>query len=246
MPAVRLVLLAVVTAGCASGGNASEPSDAAPVIIDGVVESFVDAARPDATVTPPPDAAPVIADAAPLPPDACVPMATEKLVNPAFDSTPVGTGWTQTLINPQFPLVTDQDGAAEHTAPFKAWLGGFVAPTAGQTVTDVLFQQVVIPATTTTVVLTGFYDVRTAEAAADPMVWDSATLSLVDTNDVVLATVLTLSNRTPKTAWTAINHTFTQNLAGRTVRLRMTSSNDDSNATSFYFDTLSLQATHCP
>ena len=36
------------------------------------------------------------------------------------------------------------------------------------------------------------------------------------------------------------------NLAGQTIRVRMTSTNDFFRATSFYFDTLSLRALRCP
>lgn len=135
----------------------------------------------------------------------------------------------------------------EQSAPYKAWLGGFsgdMFDPIRASLTDVLVQTVTLPADTSAVVLTGFYDVRTAEVASG--VYDTAQLLLTDTNDVPIATILELSNRTPRTAWTPINHVFTQNLAGMTVKLKLTSTNDYSDATSFYFDTLSLKATHCP
>jgi len=196
----------------------------------------LDAFVPDAFV---PDAFVVVPDA---PPDACVPVVQQLLVNPVFDLTP-GPEWQETRIDAAFPLITDQDGVPEHSAPFKAWLGGFDAPS-GQ-VSDILVQQVAIPANTTQLVLTGFFDVRTAETIAGE--FDTGSLSVTQTDGTPIVTILSLSNMTPKTDWTAINHTFTQNLSGQTVRLQMTTSSDFSDPTSFYFDTLGLVATHgCP
>lgn len=247
-------VVAITFAGCASGNVPQGQGDAAP---------GVDASRPDASeqlvdapmtiVDAPPDARPIDAppDAPPPPPDACVPTANEKLANPSFDSTPPGTGWQSTQVEPgpAYALVTDQDGVPEQSAPYKAWLGGVSGDTfdpVRTSLTDVLVQTVTLPADTSAVVLTGFYDVRSAESTTDTNVYDTAQLLLTDGNDVPIATVLTLSNRTVRTAWTAINHVFTQNLAGMTVKLKMTSTNDEINPTSFYFDTLSLKATHCP
>src|SRR6478735_7114415 len=95
------VCLLVLLGACAKGGssNNGDPDAAGPRPdspeqpgID-ATETFVDAspdARPDAP--PPPDATVIPPDTAP--PDACVPIATEKLVNPALDLAPIGTGWT--------------------------------------------------------------------------------------------------------------------------------------------------------
>ena len=236
-------------AGCASGTSGA--TDEAGVVADAprldAVESFADAAI-DAGVVPDayvpdayvPDAFVVMVDA---PPDACVPVDTQLLANPVFDLSPLGTGWQETRIDPGAPLVTGDDGVVEHSAPYKAWLGGFEAPTAS--VTDVLWQDVVVPATTTQLVLTGYYEVRTGETTTTSA-FDTASLALTQTNGTPIQVVRSVSNLTATTAWTAISHTFTQNLAGQTVRLRMTSTNDFLNATSFYFDTLALTATHCP
>ncbi len=248
----------LVAAGCARGSSGVGPDDAAP----GVDAKGVDAAPqlPDAFVPrdapldafvqldAPPDAmVDAMADAAvdaavDAAPDACVPQTTQLLVNPVFDLSPVGTGWTQTVIDPMYPLITDQDGIVEQTAPYKAWLGGLVAPSGS--VTDVLYQDVAIPAGTTQLVLTGYYEVRSAESSTGT--YDTASIAATQTSGTPIVTINSFSNRTPTTTWTAINHTFTQNLSGQTIRLRMTSSNDFSNATSFYFDSLSLSATHCP
>jgi hypothetical protein len=188
---------------------------------------------------PPPDAG-VVHDAAVPPPDGCVPQITQLVVNPAFDEAPAGKGWTQTLIASDAPLVTDEDGVTEQTPAMKAWLGGIAAPLFF-TVKDTLVQDVVIPANTTSLVLTGFYDVRTAETATTA--FDTARLVVTKTDGTTIATVLSLSNLTPKTAWTTFAHAFSQDLSGQTVRIRITSTNDDVDVTSFFFDSLSLLAT---
>lgn len=203
----------------------------------------------DATTidTPPPIDAPA-PDAVPdAMPDAfvCVPVTTQLLVNPSFDLTPMGTGWTQTPIDVAFPPITDQDGPAEHSAPYKVWMGGFEAP-AGGTVTDIAYQDVVVPANTTSLVLTGFYIVGTQESATATTAFDTGSLAITQTDGTQIVAVNSFSNLTTVAAWTAINFTVPQNLSGQTIRLRMTSSNDDSFVTNFFFDSFALNATHCP
>jgi hypothetical protein len=245
--------LAVLLAGCASGGNAAQ-SDApvgggpdAKVWLDGSIEGNPDAAphidaaidaRPDAPV----DAAPMI-DA---PPDACVPVTTELLLNPVFDLTPIGVNWTSTPIDSAYPLI-GSEGPAPHTAPYKAWLGGLSGQDVGQlSATDLMYQDVTVPPGTTQLVLTGYYLDGTSEDPGETIAYDNATVDLLQTNGSPIEHVLSLSNLTPVSAYTLFTHTFTANVSGQTVRLRFTSTNDSINATGWVFDTLSLKATHCP
>jgi hypothetical protein len=238
----RALVVVVAAAGCASGSSTLTQQDAAVDAkkIDGG-ETFVDAAMIDGQVI---DGQVIDAQMIDAPPDACVPAVTQLLVNPVFDLTPVGTGWTQVLVDPAYPLITGDGTLAAHSAPYKAWLGGIEAPSS--TVTDILYQDVTIPAGTTQLVLTGVYEVRSSESSSETTVYDSARLDVTQPNGTPITTVRAVSNLTPTTSWTAISHTFTQSLAGQTVRIRMTSTNDFLNPTSFYFDTLSLLATHCP
>jgi hypothetical protein len=237
----RLVLVAVIITGCASGktysnADANGQGADAKVYRDGQIEPQPDASH----VNPPPDAPP---DAF-VYLDACVPQSTELLANPVFDLTPMGTGWQQTPIDPTYPPITDQ-GFAPQSAPYKVWMGGFEADL-GLTVTDVVYQDIVVPANTTSLVITGYYVVGTQETTTTS-VYDTGSLALVQTNGTPIEGVVSLTNLTNTgTTWTAINHTFGGNLSGQTVRLRVTSSNDDSFVTNFFFDTLSLKATHCP
>jgi hypothetical protein len=255
--------LAVLLVGCASGGNAAQ-SDAPPggvdakVWADGQIEGNPDAAidaapHPDAPVDAAPhpdapvDAAPHI-DAAPMidaPPDACVPITTELLANPAFDLAPVGTGWTEQNIDPAYPVITGDDGIVEQSAPYKAWMGGITGTDENtSSVTDQVYQDVAVPANTTQLVLTGYYEVRTSETGTT--VYVTGSVDLLQTNGTPIEAIMALNNAAPTTAWTTLSHTFTHNVSGTTVRLRFTTTNDVTNATSFFFDTLSLKATHCP
>ena len=246
---MQRVLALVAVAGCASG-TSSLTHDAA-VVDAAKTDAAADATKFDGPLIDGPLLdAPVDAmlDAPMLdaPPDACVPTNAELLVNPALDLSPAGSGWMQTLIDPALPLVTGDGNLAEHSAPFKAWLGGIVSDGFPATETDVLFQDVVVPATTTQLVLTAFYEVRSGEDPAETAVFDTAAIDVTRPNGTPIVTVRALSNLTPTTAWTMVTHTFAPNLAGQTIRVRMTSTNDFFRPTSFYFDTLSLRALHCP
>jgi hypothetical protein len=260
----RLAVL-LVAAGCAKGGGgtatdatpandapqADAPTADSPTTVDApqtadamidapMIDAMIDAPMIDAMIDAPMIDAPMI-DAP------CVPVNTELLVNGAFDATPIGTGWSETRIDPAYPLVTPPAATnplATQAGPYYAWLGGFES-TAGL-VTDVLYQNVTVPANTTQLRITGYYFVGSDESATTTSVYDTGVLALTQLNNTPYTTVLSLSNRSETTAWQAFDHTFVQNLSGQTVRLRMTTSNDISNATSFWFDTLSLVATHCP
>ena len=234
----------LVFCGCARGGSASGDGGDG-----GITGPRSDAAVTDARPAPRPDAAAPPLDAPPPPPppppDACVPVTTQLLVNPELDQTPQGTGWAEQVIKSGYPVITPQDstvGPSEHTAPYKAWLGGFT----GANVGDVLYQDVAIPPATTALVLTGFHDVRTDETTGSTA-YDTASVTLTQTSGTPIATILSASNLTPRTGWTPFQHAFTQDLSGQTVRLRFASRNDGARPTSFYFDTLALTATHgCP
>ena len=122
-------------------------------------------------------------------------------------------------------------------------MGGVLGAIFGPPAVDALWQDVMIPASTTMLVITGMYDARTTEISGT--VFDRGSLALVTTANAPIETVIALTNLTPTTTWTAINHPVTAAVAGMTIRLRMTSSNDFTSASSFYFDSLGLMATFC-
>ena len=230
----------LLVGGCAAGRSAIDPPDAGA---GADAKSFRDAAiieqQPDARVIiTPSDAS---ADAA-----AVVPVCHDEqlLSNPVLDLNPSGMGWIQQNIDELAPIITGDDGIAEHSPPFKAWMGGLEGYDYGvNSVTDGLYQDVTIPANTTQVRLTGVYEVRTLEI--DGFAYDTAQLALTQTDGTPFHVFKDLSNLTPTTAWTAIDQLAPANLAGQTIRIRITTTNDIIDATSFYFDTLALTATIC-
>lgn len=233
---MRGLLTACLLAGCASGRTIGDSPDAGADGTD--AKTWRDAGvapRPDSgSMGGPPDA---------MPQAMC--QDQQLLLNPVLDTNPSGMGWIQAPTDTTAPLITSDDGVPEHTAPFKAWLGGLAAFDYGQfTVTDELYQDITIPLKTTKLVLTAQYDVRTGET--EPGVYDDALVALVQPNGTQIESVISLTNQTATTAWTGINKTFATPHAGETVRLRVTATNDFVTPTSFFFDSFALTATICP
>jgi hypothetical protein len=211
------LLWSVVLVGCATA-TAPDPGGQRDASTQGTVQ----------------DAAVVAVDAPKVFMDACVASPVELLKNPAFDLAPLAASWTESASD----LVTDQDGVTEQSAPYKAWLGGLTS------FSDTLYQDVTVPMSATALVLHGYYQVATGESGTT--VYDHATVALTSTSGTLIESVLALTNVSHNTAWASFDHTFTNLSAGQTVRLMFASDNDVTLPTSFYFDTLSLQATACP
>ncbi len=244
---MRVWLAASLLAGCASGRSVAPGQDQD---VDAAVSVTVDAkVSRDGSIEPPADAQAVLppppppTDAGVDAPYQCSVTTKQLLSNPVLDLNPSGMGWVQQG-DVGAPLITGDDGVVEHSVPFKAWLGGVEGDDyAVNSLTDVLYQDVLVPAGTTKLKLTGYYEVRTSET--DTLVYDRANVTLVETNGTPIEAVKALTNLTKTTSWTAINHTFAAPQAGKTVRIRITSTNDVYEPTSFYFDTLALTATIC-
>ena len=242
---MKRVTLAVLLMGCASGRANDQAADAdvghpadAKEFRDGRIEP-----QPDASMYPPADAS---VDAPKPPADAyvCQVHTQQLLLNPALDLSPAGTNWVMQNIDNTYPVVTSDGVLAAHSAPYKAWMGGITgSDISAASATDALYQDVLVPAGTTSLVFPGVYDVRTSETGTT--VYDRGTVSLTKTDGTPLETIKTFDNTAPTTAWTAFNRTFTGNYSNQTVRLRFTTTNDIINATSFYFDTFALTATYC-
>lgn len=226
-----LIAALALVGGCASAGSSpGNPPDAGSgTSMPDAGTTPVDAPSTpvDAPTVTPPDA----------PPAGCTMVTRNLLVNGSFDTAPVGMGWTETPIDPMYPIVT-ADGTLVQSAPNKAWMGGFE-----QVATDVLYQDIAIPASTTTLALGGYYEIRTGELPF--LAYDSAKVQLTTTSNAVLQTVLDLDNLDSTTAWTPFTVGFATTYAGQTIRVRLTTTSDATDATSFYFDTLTLTATYC-
>ncbi|CAN5707437.1 hypothetical protein BH11MYX3_BH11MYX3_39120 [soil metagenome] len=179
---------------------------------------------------------------------ACTPVTTELLINEAFDGTPVATGWTQMKIDAAYPLVTTAGpaGVTPMSAPNLVWLGGFAkAPASNK---DSLTQTITVPAGTTSLTLTGNYWVQTAETI--PGVYDHGYADLAQTSGVAIENVLSLDDDHTTTTWTPFTKTFAAPHAGEMVQIKLSSAGDSTDVTNFFFDSLSLKATHpaagCP
>jgi len=210
--------------------------------VDARVDAMVDAAMVDA---PPVDAPPPVdamPDARPdARPDAmCTTQTVQLLANPRLDDSPQGTGWQQFPTDPTYPLITSDDGIVEDTAPYKIWLAGI------NDADDVLYQDVAVPAGTTSLQLTGKYAVATNETISGT--YDFAYVEVQSTAGSTLETLLTLNDDTVATTWTPMTLPLTGSYAGQTIRIYFHATNDFSDETSFYFDTLGLdaQVTVCP
>ena len=163
-------------------------------------------------------------------------MTSDLLMNGAFDSTPIGAMWTATPANPMYPIITS-DGVTPQSTPDKAWMGSVVSAT------DDMYEAVTVPASTTMLVVTGYYQIKTAETGTTAN--DTAKVELTDSNGMSLESALGLDNTQAGTTWVSFSHTFTTNVANQMVRLHFTTTNNSTKATSFYFDTVALQATSC-
>ena len=253
---MRHALFALALVGCARGGVGQlAQGDANEIVIDGVVyKDAPDDHHDDAHVYM--DAkqfedahefhdAHVFMDAhvymdAHVFMDACVPVQTQLLQNPAFDLDPVGIDWTETQVA-MLQVVTND---SPQSVPYSLFLGGY---TGYGTATDGAYQDIVIPGNVTALTLTGYYGVATNET---PMTgpYDTAAVVLTQTNGTPIETVLSLDNNTnTNSMYVPLTHSFNvATLGGTTVRLKFTSTSDNTLATAFFFDTLALTATHCP
>jgi hypothetical protein len=120
-----------------------------------------------------------------------------------------------------------------------AWLGGddYGADD------DLLWQAVSVPLGTTTLRLTGYRYLATAEGTYP---WDFVRLQLRDPTDAVLETLLTYSNADTTTTWQAFQVTAQLPYAGSALRFAIHATTDEwGDYTSFLFDTLALEATVC-
>lgn len=207
-------------------------------VIDGpVIDAPIDGPPVDAPIDGPPVDAPIDAP--------CTPTTTQLLINPAFDGAPIGMGWVDQPFDPGYPLITSDDGAPEHTAPNKAWLGGWLGDFSLDA-TDQLYQQVTVPANATSLVVRGQYWVATDESPGST-VYDDSQVELLNSSGGLLQTALTVSNVGPTTGWTPFQTVFGSAYAGQTVRLRFRSANDFSLPSSFFYDSIVLEATiACP
>jgi subtilase family serine protease len=153
------------------------------------------------------------------PPPGCT-AAGNKVVNGGFESG--ASPWTATA-----GVVTSDTGEPAHAGSVKAWLDGY-----GTTHTDTLSQSVAVPAGCTSATLTYFLHIDTAETTATTA-FDRLTVQVGST------TVGSFSNLNRNTGYAAQSVSL-GNLAGQTVTLKYTGTEDSSLQTSFVVDDVAL------
>ncbi len=233
------VLVAALLFGCATAENVGPD--------DGIGEIFADAGRvppmadagPKADASPGVDATPV--DAAVLPdappaPDAapgCTDVDLEVLTNANFDLGP-GSEWVESS-GAALDLVTT-DFSSPHSGSYVGWLAGYSGGT------DILYQQITVPAGATALSISGFITIGTQELFG---AWDFADLELRTTTNALLEGLASWSNVHAASGWQSFSMTPVGDYQGQTIRLYMRAQTDGSNYTNFVFDSLSVKATVC-
>src|SRR5689334_3096401 len=155
---------------------------------------------------------------APPPP----PPGTELLLNRGFESGNVN--WTATA-----GVITNSTGQTPRSGSFYAWLDGY-----GTTHTDSLFQDVAVPSNATTVTLTFWLKINTAETTTTTA-FDTLQVQIRNTSNTVLSTLATYSNLNKSTGYVQKSFNLTS-FKGQTVRIYFLGNEDSSLQTSFVID----------
>jgi hypothetical protein len=219
-----------------------------------------DAGPPDAMIPLPPDSSiPLPPDAAVMPPDASIPhpdasiphpdastgcttSTVNLLSNANFDTGP-GTMWAETGSAGELILATSAlMGHTPQSGGYAAWIGGYTGGT------DTLTQTVAVPAGTTAIRFKGQQWTETAETDSD--IFDKLDFQILPsgTGNTVLESIggsPVLTDNSGTTTWTAFDFPVTGSYAGQTIRLRIKGANDGFFGTSWFIDTIALEATVC-
>lgn len=156
--------------------------------------------------------------AAPPPP----PPGTELLLNRGFESG--GVNWVATA-----GVITNSTGQTPRSGSWYAWLDGY-----GTTHTDTLFQDVAVPASATSVTLTFWIKITTAETTTTTA-FDTLRVQIRNTSNTVLSTLATYSNLNKTSSYVQKTFDLTS-FKGQTIRIYFLGIEDSSLQTSFVID----------
>jgi subtilisin family serine protease len=155
---------------------------------------------------------------APPPP----PPGTELLLNRGFESGAVN--WTATA-----GVINNSTGQTPRTGSWYAWLDGY-----GTTHTDSLFQQITVPSGATSVTLSFWIKITTAETTTTTA-FDRLQVQIRNSSNTVLTTLATYSNLNNTTGYVQKTFDLTP-FAGQTIRIYFLGTEDSSLQTSFVID----------
>jgi subtilisin family serine protease len=155
---------------------------------------------------------------APPPP----PPGTELLANRGFESGNVT--WVATA-----GVVTNSTGQTPRSGSWYAWLDGY-----GTTHTDTLYQQITVPSSATSVTLSFWLKINTAETTTTTA-FDTLRVQVRNSSNTVLSTLATYSNLNKTTGYVLKTFDVTA-FKGQTIRIYFLGAEDSSLQTSFVID----------
>jgi subtilisin family serine protease len=158
---------------------------------------------------------------APTPTPTPVPGA-ELLLNRGFESGNVT--WLATA-----GVVTNSTGQTPRTGAWYAWLDGY-----GTTHTDTLYQQIAVPSSATSVTLSFWLKITTAETTTTTA-FDTLRVQVRNSSNTVLSTLATYSNLNKSTGYVLKTFDLTA-FKGQTIRVYFLGTEDSSLQTSFVID----------
>jgi hypothetical protein len=171
------------------------------------------------TGAPPPTPTPT---PTPTPP----PGGSQLLLNPGFESGNVN--WTATA-----GVINNSTQQTPRTGAWYAWLDGY-----GTTHTDSLFQQITVPSSATTVTLSFWLKITTAETTTTTA-FDRLQVQIRNSSNTVLTTLATYSNLNKSTGYLQKTFDVTA-FKGQTIRIYFLGTEDSSLQTSFVIDDTSV------
>jgi hypothetical protein len=163
------------------------------------------------------------------------PTGSQLLGNPGFESGAANSWKTQTngpVVVAAGLITNNGAGESAHSGSWYAWLDGW-----GIARTDMLWQTVTIPATTTKATLSFWLHIDTADT--DLHAYDTLTLQILDASGGVLATLHTWSNQNHNVGYAQQTFDVTA-YKGRTITIKFIGTEDSSLQTSFVIDDTAL------
>ena len=154
--------------------------------------------------------------------------AQQLLGNPGFENGTNTAPWSLTA-----GVINNSSAEPPHSGAWDAWLDGY-----GTTHTDTATQSVSIPSTATTVTLSFWLHIDTAETTTTTA-FDTLQVQVLNTSGTVLATLGTFSNLNHASGYQ--QHSFDMtSFKGQTVQIRFLGQEDSSLQTSFVIDDTAL------
>jgi hypothetical protein len=162
----------------------------------------------------------------------------QLLANAGFDSG--HTAWTESSLSTSL-IITPDSALTEIMAQspsYLAWLGGYA------NALDDLSQVVTVPAGATSIALSFYYSIFTAEMTAG--VHDTMDVYTYDSATATYTPLATFNDDMPSAAWIRFSIQLPVSLAGRTFTLGFKATTDgNTKITNFFVDTVSLDVTVC-